>query len=81
MPCSANRSRHLMTVGRDTPSLRAASDVPAPSAQASTIAARSAWPAGTVLDRVHVVRVARSSSLMVSTVDGMHPSSHALSTN
>ena len=53
MPCAANRSRHLITVGRETPSLRAASDVPDPSATASTIAARSAWPADTVLDRVH----------------------------
>ncbi len=64
MPCSAKRSRHLMTVGRETPSLRAASDVPDPSAQASTMAARSACPADTVLDRVQLVSVTRSSSLI-----------------
>jgi hypothetical protein len=45
-------------------------------AQASTIAARSAWPAGTVLDWIHVVRVERSSSLTASAADGMCPSSH-----
>ncbi len=64
-----------------TPSLRAASDVPDPYAQASTIAARSAWPAETVLDRIHVVRVERSSSLTVSAADGMCPSFAPMSTN
>ena len=65
-----------MTVGRVSPRLRAASEVPAPPAQASTIAARSARPAETVLDRIHVVRVERSSSLTVSAADGMRRSSH-----
>jgi hypothetical protein len=76
IPWRANRSRHLMTVGRVSPRLRAASEVPAPPAQASTIAARSARPAETVLDRIHVVRVERSSSLTVSAADGMRRSSH-----
>jgi len=81
MPCAAYRSRHLMIVGRDSPRFRAASDVPDPSAQASTMAARSARPADTVVERVHVVRVTRSSSLIVSMGDCMHPSSHPLSTD
>ncbi len=40
-PCSANRSRHLITVGRDTPTSRAVPEVPLPSATANTIRARS----------------------------------------
>lgn len=41
IPCAANRSRHMITVGRDTPNSRAVPEVPAPSATASTIRARS----------------------------------------
>lgn len=58
IPLAANRSRHLITVGRDTPASRAAPEVPAPSATANTIRARSTCPAGTVEDRVHDSNVA-----------------------
>ena len=47
-PCAVNRSRHLITVGRETPTGRAVAEVPAPSAIASTIRARSQCPAETV---------------------------------
>ena len=40
-PNCANRSRHLITVGRETPTSRAVPEVPLPSATASTICARS----------------------------------------
>jgi hypothetical protein len=40
-PSDAKRSRHLITVGRDTPNAREAADTPAPPATASTISARS----------------------------------------
>ncbi len=60
-PCSANRSRHLITVGRDTPSSRAVPEVPFPSATANTIRARSTWLARIERDRVHDSNVARSS--------------------
>jgi hypothetical protein len=72
MPNAANRSRHLITVGRDTPTCRAAPEVPAPSATASTIRARSTRPAGTVEDRVHDSNVTRSSELITNVDDGIH---------
>ncbi len=71
IPWAANRSRHLITVGRVTPTNRAAPEVPAPPATASTMRARSTCPAGTVRDRVQEVSVARSSSLIVKAGDGM----------
>jgi hypothetical protein len=58
VPLTAKRSRHLITVGRDTPTIRAAPEVPAPPATANTIRARSTWPAGIVEDRVHDTNVA-----------------------
>ena len=70
-----NRSRHLITVGRDTPTSRAAPEVPAPSATAKTIRARSACPARTELDRVQELSVARSSSLITTPAAAMPPSS------
>src|SRR3954447_2858354 len=74
-PSARNRSRHLITVGRETPSDRAVAEVPAPSAIASTIRARSTYPAETVRQRVQYSSVARSSSLKASWDDGIqhHP--------
>ena len=64
IPCAANRSRHLITVGRETPSSLAVPDVPTPSATASTIRARSTCPAGTERDRLNDSNAARSSALI-----------------
>src|SRR3954468_349051 len=71
-PCTAKRSRHLITVGRETPSIRAVAEVPAPSAIANTIRARSQCPAETVEHRVQYSSVARSSSLTSTWDDGIH---------
>jgi hypothetical protein len=59
---ATNRDRHLVTVGREMPSLAATSALLAPSAQASTIRQRSAsaWP--DVARRAHRCSVIRSSS-------------------
>ena len=72
---AVNLSRHLITVGRETPTIRAVADVPAPSAIASTIRARSRCPAGSVEHRVQYSSIARSSSLRTSWDDGIrhHP--------
>ncbi len=80
-PWAANRSRHLITVGRLTPIWRAVSDVPAPPATVRMIRARSAWPAVAVVDLVHEISVARSASLRARGEDGMRPSSHLMSMN
>jgi hypothetical protein len=50
----------LIAVGHDTPTNRAAVEVPAPSAIASTILARSRCPAEIVDERVQDSSVARS---------------------
>ena len=60
---ATNRERHLVTVGRDTPSRRATSMLLAPSAQASTIRQRSASAWLLLARRVQRSSVARSSSL------------------
>ena len=70
-PCATNQSRHLITVGRETPTYQATVDVPAPPATANTIRARSARPADSVRDLVHDANVVRSSSLGSSTGDGI----------
>jgi hypothetical protein len=71
IPCSTNRSRHLITVGRDTPTSRAVPEVPFPPATASTIRARSTWLARIDRDRTHDCNVARSSSLITSAAASM----------
>jgi hypothetical protein len=75
IPDSANRSRHLITVGRDSPSWPATAVVPAPAAEANTIRARSTCPADTVEERVHDSRISRSASVISTVDDGMphHP--------
>jgi hypothetical protein len=79
-PSARKRSRHLITVGRDTPTRRAAADVPSPSATANTIRARSTRLAGRVRERVQQTSSARSSALSTTAGDGIrhHPT---LSTN
>jgi hypothetical protein len=72
IPLAANRFRHLITVGRDTPKVRAACEVPAPSATANTIRARSTRPADIVDDRVHDSKVSRSAVLISSADNGIH---------
>lgn len=54
------------------PNRSAAAIVPNPSATASTICARTARPARTVLDRVHDVNTARSRSVRVEPAVAMH---------
>jgi hypothetical protein len=63
---ATNRERHLVTVGRDTPSRAATSALLTPSAQVSTIRQRSAsaWPE--VRRRAQRSRVVRSSSVSAS---------------
>lgn len=57
IPSVRNRSRQVITVGRDTPSRLAIADVPSPPAAASTILARSASPADTDDERVQPTSV------------------------
>lgn len=62
-PCARNSSRHLITVGRVEPTAAATELVPAPGcAHASTIRARSTYPARIDLDRDHDLNVKRSCS-------------------
>jgi hypothetical protein len=65
-PSAANRSRHLIAVGRDAPTKRAAPEIPFPVATANTISARSRWPANTVEERLQDSSVRCSSSLIAS---------------
>ena len=74
-PSTVNRSRHLITVGRDTPSVRAAPDTPVPSATQRTIKARSRAPP-TPSRTSSRPNVARSRSLTASVDEGM-PQCHA----
>ena len=60
IPSCANRTRHWITVGRETPSRRAIALVPSPSAAANTILARITRPARIEDDRDHDTSVARS---------------------
>jgi hypothetical protein len=78
-PCARNRSRHLITVGRVEPTAAATELVPAPGcAHASTIRARSTYPARIDLERDHDLNVKRSCSESTSGAGcngAMHPSS------
>jgi hypothetical protein len=62
----------LITVRRVTPNIRAAPEVPAPSATANTIRARSTRPADIVDDRVHDSNVSLSAVLISSADDDIH---------
>jgi hypothetical protein len=78
-PAAAYRSRHWITVGRDTPSRREIDDVPSPSPAANTIFARADTPARTDDDRVQLSSVVRSSSrICTQPVDSAMPHHDAL---
>jgi hypothetical protein len=61
-PRAAYRSRHPITVGRDTPNLTAIAVFDTPSAANNTIRARCGNPARTDLDRVNRASTSRSPS-------------------
>ncbi|GLZ51332.1 hypothetical protein Acsp07_09490 [Actinomycetospora sp. NBRC 106378] len=82
IPLAANRSRHLITVGRDTSRARAVAVVPEPSATANTILARSTDPAERVDERNQDSNSARSSSLKANPgADPLKISPRAMSSN
>ena len=80
MPCSANRSRHRSTVGRDMPTSSAIRVFAVPSPASRTILARFASPALTLDARVSRVSASRSASVRARAAAGAAGMEHCPAT-
>ena len=80
-PSSANRSRHLFTVGRDTCTRSAITWFGVPAAASNTIRARNANPAEPVVDRVNDTSFSRSPSRNASSATRIHDYPKSLPSN